>query len=539
MLPVLFELHTRRWAEDAKPGVFGWDRKRAFYSALSAQLLRRGWLRFSWLEWNTRIVACQYGFLFGNTYYHLQEGHEPASEHWSFGTALRAWSIREFLNAGVREYDFLSGVGWHKTHWGAETKMDKRVLLAGASGRSALFCRGPKWEIRLRESVKAIFPEKLLAARRAIHEKRSRSMFANDRNGDAAQPAGERWLLKTAATCYFHLKLPALTRSLQERYQVCISPTGKRPGISLARRRQASVRILCYHRINDEHNPFFPAISTSSFERQMRFLASHYKVVSLAAAIEHLHGGAADPVLVITFDDGYEDNYQNAFPILQRYGLPATVFLTTGSIDAQQPIWFSRMAHAFKTTDRQFVDLEIDIPRRFRMRTEEDRLDSNRQVFNLLRASSDSDRQYWYDRVLRDLGVRDDRANPDRMLRWDQVRLMKAGGIDFGSHTVNHPFLSKVDPEQAGWEICESKRRIEEELELPVLHFAYPNGREVDLSAGNKELLRRAGYQAAVSTIWGTNFRCTDPMELRRGQPWEDDQALFAYKLAWYQLSNA
>jgi peptidoglycan/xylan/chitin deacetylase (PgdA/CDA1 family) len=124
------------------------------------------------------------------------------------------------------------------------------------------------------------------------------------------------------------------------------------------------------------------------------------------------------------------------------------------------------------------------------------------------------------------------------MLTWDQVRLMSNNRIDFGGHTVTHPFLSKLTPRQAAWEVSECKRRIEEEVGRPAGFFAYPNGREEDFAASNKEILRNAGYEGAVTTIWGMNYRSTDRMELRRGGPWEEDPALFALKLDWYQLAN-
>ena len=124
------------------------------------------------------------------------------------------------------------------------------------------------------------------------------------------------------------------------------------------------------------------------------------------------------------------------------------------------------------------------------------------------------------------------------MLRWDEVRKMKAAGIDFGGHTVTHPFLSKVEPDRVLWEVGESKRRIEEELQVPVEHFAYPSGREEDFGMWNKDLVRQAGYRAALTTIWGMNYPGTDPMELRRGGPWETRMSMFACKLDWYQLTN-
>jgi peptidoglycan/xylan/chitin deacetylase (PgdA/CDA1 family) len=115
---------------------------------------------------------------------------------------------------------------------------------------------------------------------------------------------------------------------------------------------------------------------------------------------------------------------------------------------------------------------------------------------------------------------------------------MKTQGINFGGHSVTHPFVSKLTREQAAWEVTECKRRIEEELQSPADVFAYPNGRQEDFSEWNKNLLRAAGYKAAVTTIWGLNWQTTDPMELRRGGPWEPTAPLFAGKLDWYQFVN-
>ena len=85
--------------------------------------------------------------------------------------------------------------------------------------------------------------------------------------------------------------------------------------VSCNRRREAAGRILYYHRVNDENDPFFPAISTELFEQEMRYIAGHYKVASMTELLDRLEGGSPEPVVAITFDDGYRDNYQNAFPI--------------------------------------------------------------------------------------------------------------------------------------------------------------------------------------------------------------------------------
>ena len=94
---------------------------------------------------------------------------------------------------------------------------------------------------------------------------------------------------------------------------------------------------LCYHRVNNDRDPFFPSMRVETFEMQMRFVTRRYKIVSLSDLITHLESDSPETVFAVTFDDGYRDNYQNAFPILQRYGVPATVFLTTGCLDSGEP----------------------------------------------------------------------------------------------------------------------------------------------------------------------------------------------------------
>jgi peptidoglycan/xylan/chitin deacetylase (PgdA/CDA1 family)/CelD/BcsL family acetyltransferase involved in cellulose biosynthesis len=535
MLPILFDLHTRRWAEDGMPGVFGGEQKREFYFGLSELLQERGWLRFGWIKWNEKVLACQYGFTYQGKYFLLQEGYEPAAEHWNLGVGLRAWSIRRFIEEGLREYDFLGGrVLRHRSDWGAEIKNSRRIQLANATYKNLLFCRGSEWEQRARESVKRFIPEKFLAVRQQRLEQRS--AVAIESAGVESSRNG--WLQRAAAQCYFHFRLPALTRPFREQYQLTVSANGKLPKLHLNRRTEPSVRILYYHRVNDEGNPFFPAISSALFEREMRFVAEHYKVVSLAGALNHLKEGSGGTAVAITFDDGYQDNYLNAFPVLQRYNLPATIFLTTGSLDSREPLWFEQLAQALRKTDRESIDLEIDLPRRFWMRTRAERLDSNNQIYAILRGLPDSERRLRLSQILRQLGVLGDSERADQMLTWDQVRFMKAHGVDFGGHTVTHPFISRLTSEQVDWEVSECKRRIEEELHLPVDHFAYPSGREEDFGKWNEQIIRSAGYKAAVTTIWGMNYRSTDPMELRRGGPWEATPAQFAYKLDWYQLVN-
>jgi peptidoglycan/xylan/chitin deacetylase (PgdA/CDA1 family)/CelD/BcsL family acetyltransferase involved in cellulose biosynthesis len=529
--PALFDLHTRRWRADGKPGVFWWDRKREFYDALSPLLADGNWLRFSYLEWRGKPLACQYGFVYDGIYSHLQEGYEPASEHWNLGIGLRAWTVRRFIEEGIREYDFLGGVGRHKADWGTRIKTSKSIVLARPRLGTALYRRGPEWDEYARGIASSLIPAPVLEAR-----KRRLLAKASVSGPEAAQPDSPDWIHRSAATMYSRVAAHLIPRSFRRDFEIKVNG---RNFPRLKRRRGPSGRILYYHRITDEQDPFFLGMSTALFRAQMEVLARHHTVVPVRDMVKHLTSGATGCVVAITFDDGYEDNYRNAFPILADLGLPATIFLTTGALDSQEPLWFEQLAWAFKMTNRESVDLELDVPRRLPLTSLKCRLQANGAVFSALRRLPDAERRRELANILSALAAPEPAERRGRMLTWDMVRAMSRGGVDFGGHTVTHPFVSKLTPDDGVHEIAGCKQRIEEELQTSVELFAYPNGREEDFASWNKAVLRDAGYAAAVSTIWGMNDSSTDLMELRRGQPWEPDLQSFIYKLDWYQLANA
>jgi peptidoglycan/xylan/chitin deacetylase (PgdA/CDA1 family) len=335
-----------------------------------------------------------------------------------------------------------------------------------------------------------------------------------------------------AASCYVQSGMPSVMRRFRERYQVSLSPT-----LACERRTHPTGRILTYHAVNDHGDRYFPATRTSVFESHMRYVARYYTVVSLRELMARMEDPRRpDNLVAITFDDGYQDNYLCALPILRRYGLPATIFVTTGPVDTREPLWFETLAEAVQTSRREYLDFEI-ADRRLWLRTAPERAKTRDTLYAMLRGMPNADREEWLSRILRALGAGDtERRN--RMLTWDQMRKMKRHGIDFGGHTVTHPFLSRLTHEEAVWQVTHCRNRIQQELQCKVDHFAYPSGRGQDFSSWNKDILTQAGYRAAFTTIWGVNDPATDRMELRRGGPWEEKASVFGWKLDWYQLLN-
>jgi peptidoglycan/xylan/chitin deacetylase (PgdA/CDA1 family) len=309
---------------------------------------------------------------------------------------------------------------------------------------------------------------------------------------------------------------------------------------SIGPRRRDPFLILLYHRVNRVADPFSIERTTpEAFRGQMAHLARNFSVMPLGEIAGRLRSGKALPprAVAITFDDGYADNYTEAFPILRALGLPATVFLTTGCIGTGESLWFDRVLRAFQRTERDTATLPggeeatgmRDPALRARM--------SIRALYALMRLP-DAERVEavtGLERQLLDGGA----ATPaSDMLDWDQIRAMAAGGITFGAHTVNHPILARLPLEDAEREIVASKRRIEEETGRGVDLFAYPVGRRSDYSPEVIARVVGVGFQAAVTTTPGANRRGDDPFLLRRVKPLGEDVPSFALGLGAHYLTE-
>jgi len=306
----------------------------------------------------------------------------------------------------------------------------------------------------------------------------------------------------------------------------------------IKKRRVKNFQILTYHRINDDNDQFFTGMNIDIFEKHMKYLSDYYNIMPLEEIINCMkYNDIPDDVVAITFDDGYKDVYLNAYPILKRFSIPATIFLPTSCIDTGEVLWHDRVFSAFRETQRPSLPEYGIHAKTYPLNTIEEKLRAQQDVLRFLRSLDTRDRLLWIDCLITKLFLQDRNIFSQLMLSWDDIKIMHANGISFGSHTVTHPIMSKISSEQVMWEICESKRIIEGHLGSPIRTFAYPNGKEEDFNHTTKALLQEAGYVCALTTIFGTNAYGHDLFALRRGQPWETDLPLFAAKLSWYKFA--
>ena len=325
-------------------------------------------------------------------------------------------------------------------------------------------------------------------------------------------------LTRWAASTLYHTPFPR-TRVMLEGYA----------------RAGAAFPILGYHRVNDDDDPFFPSLPSAVFESHMAYLARSYRVMTVEDLVESMRRGTVPRnAIALTFDDGYRDNLTHAAPILARYGLPATIFLTTGLIGTGEVSWFDRVATAFKTATAESIVAPWGA--RLPLRATGDRLAALQAALTYLKGLGEEEFGRRLDRLLEALAPSDPGRWKGLMLEWDDVHALRGLGFSIGAHTVTHPILSRVSEERARTEITDSRRMIESACGVAPRAFAYPNGKEQDYNDVVQRLIGDAGYTCALTSRFGLNTSRTPVYELRRGGPWEHDVAAFAMKLSMYRV---
>jgi peptidoglycan/xylan/chitin deacetylase (PgdA/CDA1 family) len=260
-------------------------------------------------------------------------------------------------------------------------------------------------------------------------------------------------------------------------------------------------------------------------------------VLPLEECVERSRQRRAPPRAVcITFDDGYRDNYENAFPVLRKFGLCATVFLATGSIESGKPLWYDLVFDSFR---RSSVDSIVLGENGYRLGTVAEKRVALDGILRNLRRLSTAERDEKILKLLSALKVDASACRGYEKLGWREIEEMCRGGIRFGAHTVTHPILTSIPLQDAIDEIRNSRRTIEDRLGTPVRTFAYPNGGKEDFSETVKRLLKEEGFVAAVTTLQGNNDGGTDPLELRRYGIWDHNPHVLGLRLGWYKMISA
>lgn len=305
--------------------------------------------------------------------------------------------------------------------------------------------------------------------------------------------------------------------------------TGKRGLVNLLHQllnlvgRQLSrnkLHIFIYHQVLEVHDPLRPVEPTAEqFEQQMQLVSKFFTPLTLSEGVDRLNNGTLPANAVcITFDDGYVNNLTLAQPILEKYQIPATVYVAT-AFSGGQNMWNDRVMHLFSQREVE----EIVVPSTAQTICLGDNTQRKEAAYKLL-----ADYKYLEPDHRLDTIAQLYEANPDvaslapQMMTPVQVKELSDRGIEIGAHTHNHPILKVLDVDRQAQEIEQSRVLLQEWTGKPVNHFAYPNGVwNKDLDEDTVSIVEKMGFESAVITNWGTATNNTSAFKLPRFTPWD------------------
>ena len=287
--------------------------------------------------------------------------------------------------------------------------------------------------------------------------------------------------------------------------------------------------VLMYHRVLEQADPFRPGDpSADVFAMQMDVLKKYFNVLHINDAVDGLKNNSLPArAVTITFDDGYLDNFTLALPIMERAGLPFTIFVTTGYLNGRC-MWNDAVIELVRNYQGDTIDIPGISLGTQRVRTTDQKILCVNKLLSDLKYIPLLERYARVEELSDSLGVK---IPKNLMMSEDDLMKVSARGVEIGGHTVNHPILTKMNLDQAYQEILEGKQRLENLLDRAVDYFAYPNGKPgTDYNDQHVLFVRELGFKAAFTTEPAISTIKSNIYQIPRIGPWHDKKASF---LVW------
>ena len=277
-------------------------------------------------------------------------------------------------------------------------------------------------------------------------------------------------------------------------------------------------RIVMYHRFSEEVSP--GKVCKETFEKQIVYMKKKFNIVPLSALCEAKEQSKSykKDSIVLTIDDGYEDFYSIAYPILKKHNVPATLFVTTQFVEGDFWLWpdkitwlldqSSVITHPIKLGSKSVPKGNIS-------------KGNKGEVWGLitgyLLTLSDNEKLSWIENFAKTLNTELPVTPPlsYRAVNWSQLKEMQENGIEIGGHTVTHPSLGRVETGQLKAEIEGCKNKLDLELGQLKRDFCYPNGQPQDYSIEAKRFTKSSGFRSSVVAFYD-NKSLYDLFEFRR-----------------------
>ena len=279
--------------------------------------------------------------------------------------------------------------------------------------------------------------------------------------------------------------------------------------------------VLLYHRINKlDTSHFSLTVTPKRFEEQIKYLNDRFNIISLSKLISQLKNSEVkNNSIVITIDDGYNDNLYYAKPILEKYNVPATVFVTAGMLGRE--FWWDELERIIQINHSDiYKKLELNIKGKEFSWIIKNSLETKRvykELHNLLKYTTEEERSQKFKEIWRWTSTSRTERVLYKALTADEVKKLASGGlIEIGAHTLTHPCLSCEPLEVQKYQIEKSKGVLEKILGYEVKIFSYPFGTSLDINREIIELTKKAGYESAIAFEQGLVHNNSDPYRIPR-----------------------
>ena len=269
------------------------------------------------------------------------------------------------------------------------------------------------------------------------------------------------------------------------------------------------VLVLNYHRIGNPQTCEFDrnvySASQDNFDEQIKYLKQNFDIINThdLAELSHAERKNGRNVL-ITFDDGYRDNYELAFPVLEAANTTATFFITTGFIENRIPAWWDEIAWIVRHSNVSQFQLKLK-DHLVSITLDPQNLEAAiKKVIKIYWSLSSTEQKQFLDQLCQE--TKQERCPrkvaDETWMTWEMICEMEAGGMDFGGHTVNHPIFTKHPVETWDYELKAAKQQLETKLENNIVAFSYPVGGKGMFDDVLKEKLRSPWIQTGIQFLW-------------------------------------
>lgn len=277
-------------------------------------------------------------------------------------------------------------------------------------------------------------------------------------------------------------------------------------------------KVFVWHRFSAPGGSISNRVSADVFGWQLDQIRRDFQVLSLGEMLEHFnrHGKWPRRCVVLTIDDGYRDFYQWAYPELRKRGMKATFFATVNFVEGKIWLWPDRLQWVLDATVLSEVTLKLhDEAHIYPLVNQRDKTVVWKVCSDHCITLPDEQKEMFMRSLEEALQVScpDSPTEEYSAVTWAELREMGNHGIEIGSHTMNHPILSRIGPERLQEEVCDSRGILQGKLGLDISTFCYPNSAPGDITGEVVEQVRIAGYSGAV---FGIDLKTWDPYQVPR-----------------------